>query len=290
MSDAVQSYIDEDGRKILYGYADEISAQPNEVIEEWREDKRRSEAIARGPVKNFVACYHEPVASLNDILDVNELGAIMKLIPYIKINSGGELRYEGKRMSVQEVAKALDISVRQSRRIVARLLEESVLNREKDGRAYVYNVNERYHSIGHVMKGANFTKVLQVKTRTDIRNISLHAAGVLYKMLPFFNYTHFYLTDNPNESDASKLRHISHREFADMVNVNRNTVNNALRELRRFGFVILSDAFGTQLYRINPDIMTRRVDNHTSDVEAIRKEFEAHRIKAEQDKLVDLPF
>lgn len=290
MSNAVKRYTDEDGRVIVYGYEEDVSAMDRSTLDEWLEEKQRKEAISRGPVKNYVNCYHEPVAALNDVLDVNELGAVMKLIPYIRMNTEGALYYGGKRMSVELIAKALDRSVKQSRRIINRLYEVGVLKREKDGRAYVFSVDERFHTIGHVVKGAQFTKVLQVKTRTDIRNISIQAAGVFYKMLPFFNYTHFYLTDNPNEPDASKLRYISHREFADTVNVGRNVVNEALRELRRHGFVMLSDAYGNQLYLINPDIMTRRRDNHTPDVEAIRNEFAALADNAAQNGIEELPY
>lgn len=270
LSNAVQSYIDEDGRKILYGYADEISAQPNEVIDEWREGKKRREYIANGPVLNYVNCYHEPVAALNDVLDVNELGAIMKLIPYIKMNTGGQLFYEGERMTVNLIAKALGISVNQTRRITDKLLEEGVISRERAGKPFVFSVDEQYHTIGHVVKGAQYTKVLQVKTRTDIRSITIRAAGVLYKMLPFFNYEHFYLCSNPNEFDEEMIYPLSHGEFADMVGVGRNVIDRGIRELTRHGFMLKVESYNGEIYVINPDIASRRKNMYDENSEKVR--------------------
>lgn len=290
MTNAINTYTDDNGRVIVYGYADEVSAVEHTVLDEWREEKKRKEFIASGPILNYVNCYHEPVAALNGILDVNELGAIMKLIPYIRMNSDGHLYRDGKRMTIELLAKAIDKSVNQSRRIVNRLFDVGVLTRDKVGRSFVYGVDDRYHSMGYVIKGEQYTKVLQVKTRTDIRDLSIEAAGVLYKMLPFFNYVHFYLTDNPNEPDASKLSYLSYRQFADMANVNKTTLSVALRELRRHGFVMLSDAYGNQMYRINPDIMTRRRDNYTPDVMAIREEFARHAENAAQNGIEELPY
>lgn len=270
MADSIQTYIDESGRTVVYGYADEISAVEHTTLEDWREGKRRREMVERGPILNYVNCYHEPVAALNDVLDVNELGAMMKLIPYIKMNADGALYYEGKRMTPALAAKALGVSANQARRLLARLYDEGVLLREKSGKFYVYSVDERYHTIGYVVKDAQFTKVLQVKTRTDIRNISIHAAGVLYKMLPFFNYEHFFLCTNPNEKDEDAIYPLSHREFADMVGIGRNVINRGMTELMRNGFILKATASNGEIYVVNPDIATRRKNMYDENSEKVR--------------------
>lgn len=281
MTNVINTYTDDNGRSIVYGYEDEVSMLTNEAIEEIQSAKRRKAAIERGPIKHFVNCYHEPIAALNDVLTVDELGAVMKLIPYIRMNTEGRLYHGAKRMSPQLAAIAIGKQLRQTRTILATLIEHDILFREKDGRSYVYGVNDCYHAMGTIRKGAQYTKVLQLKTRTDITKISTLAAGILYKMIPFFNYAHYYLTDNPNEPDATKLRHISHRDFADMVTVSRNSVNAGMLELRRHGFIMSSDSYGVQLYRINPDVMSRRKDMYDEQTEAIRMDFEQHRLHME---------
>ncbi|MHC8516206.1 hypothetical protein [Sporosarcina sp. ITBMC105] len=77
MTNAIQSYTDEDGRKIVYGYEDEVSIQTHVTLEEWAEERRRREYVKRLPVKNYVNSYHMSVASLNYVLDIAELGAII---------------------------------------------------------------------------------------------------------------------------------------------------------------------------------------------------------------------
>lgn len=274
MSNAIQQYYDPDtGRTIVYGDIDEVSIVPTDVLDEWRETKRRKEIIESGPVKHYVNCYHGPVAELNAFLNVNELGAIMKLIPYIRMNTGGQLYYEGKRMTVALMAKAIARSVRHTNTIVATLLKHGVLNREKVGRAFAFNVDERYHTMGYAIEGEQYTKVYQVKTRTDIRNITIQAAGVLYKMLPFFNYEHFVLCTNPNEADEDNIYPISHREFASIVGVDRKVVDNGIKELMRYGFLSKFIASNGELYIVNPDVATRRRSLVDESTERVRSMF-----------------
>ncbi|MGY3188793.1 hypothetical protein [Lysinibacillus sp. TE18511] len=295
MNTAIQRYIDEHGREVVYGYSDEVSIQTHEQLEEWREDKKRRE-LSVGPNRYYVNCYHEPIAELNDILSVEELGTMMKLIPYMRMHTDGHLYYGTDRMTAQLVAKAIGRKLRQTQTILASLVTHGILFREKVGRSFVYGVNDRYHSMGNVVKGAAFTKLYQTKTRTDITNLTIQSAGVLYKMLPFFNYAHYYLSENPNEIDASKIQHLSHRKFAEMVNVSRNTINEAMRELRRYGFIMSVESYGNQLYRINPDVMFRKKNEYDEYTESVREDFAQLRRNYEQNgelpgiDIDDLPY
>lgn len=250
----------------------------------------RRESIERGPTLNYVSCYHEPLKELNALLGVNELGAIMKLIPYIKMNTEGRLYYESKPMTAQLAAKAIGRATRQTSAILSSLLKADVVYREKHGRAYVYGVTERYHRMGSVMKGALFTKVLQVKTRTDIRNLSIEAAGVFYKMLPFFNYEHFVLCTNVDEEELSEIHPMSHRKFADMVNVDRGVINRGIKELMRYGFIGTFSAYNGVLYRVNPDVATRRRNLFDDRTEQVRQDFRMAERVALEIKDEELPF
>jgi predicted transcriptional regulator len=295
MSNAVQKYYDpETGKTILYGNAEEVSVVSHEDLEQWREAKRRKEAAERGPIRYYVNCYHDKVAELNDLLDVNELGALMKLLPYLRMNTGGHL-YSGKeRMTTKLASKSIGKSERQATTLINRLIEVGVMSKEREGRKVVYCVNEEYHSIGRYVRDTFYTKLYQVKTRTDIAKVSIQTAGILYKMLPFFNYEHYYLCVNPEETDEMKITHMSHRQFADMVNVNRNTVNEAMKELMVHGFIMSLQSFGGQLYRINPDVMFRKRIDYGERTEFVRNQFEQARRGVEQTyvsvDIDDLPF
>lgn len=232
--------------------------------------------------RHYVNCYHDPISELNEKLAVNELGAIMKLLPYLRMNSGGKLIHAGKPMGAAEIGNAIDKGARWTASLLRKLVDEDVLIPEQAGRKLVYRVNERYHTIGHTLKDSYYTKLYQVKTRTDIKNISIQAAGVLYKMLPFFHYTRYYLVTNPNEPDDSKLDHLTQNGLASFVNVERGVINRAIAELNRAGFVMESKSFGATIIRVNPDVMFRqRVGDEFT--EEVRYDFEQHRKAAEKN-------
>lgn len=286
LNNAINRYHDpETGRAILYGYEDEVSVMTNETLDEIRENKRKKAYVESGPTKHYVNCYHEPIAALNDVLDVNEIGAVMKLIPYIRMNTYGQLYYEGDLMTVELMAKAIDRSVRHTKTLAAKLFKEGVLIRDKVGRSYVYSIDDRYHSMGYVIEGAQYTKVLQVKTRTDIRNLTIQSAGVLYKMLPFFNYEHFVLCTNPNEANEGNIYPISHREFSAMVGVHRSVVDSGIKELMRYGFLSKFTSSNGELYIVNPDVATRRRNMNDETSEKVRGLFRLAERQGENNML-----
>jgi predicted transcriptional regulator len=293
MNNAINKYYDpETGKTIIYGDAEVISAVPYDELEQWRENKRRKEAAERGPIRYYVNCYHDKVAELNNLLDVNELGSLMKLLPYLRMNTGGQLFSGKERMTTKLAAKAIGKSERQTIRLINAMIEVGVMSKEREGRTVVYCVNEEYHSIGKYVRDTFYTKLYQVKTRTDIAKISIQTAGILYKMLPFFNYAHYYLSINPEETDEMKITHMSHRQFADLVNVDRDLVNKAMKELISHGFIMSLQSFGGQLYRINPDVMFRKRVDYDELTEFVRMQFEQSKRGVSQAlvNIEDLPF
>lgn len=292
MSATIQRYTDDDGRDIVYGYADEVSIQSHETLEEWREAKKRKE-LAVGPRRAYVNCYHDTNKALGDILAIHELGATMKLIPYIKFNSGGQLYYEGERMTATHIAKAIGKSKRPTDTIIQTLVSNGILFAKRDGRFVVYGINEEYHAIGNHVRPTYFTKVYQVKTRTDIANLTIQAAGLLYKMIPFFNYEWCCLCENPEESDIKKIRYLSHIQIAKLLGVDRKFIDRYTRELRKYGFMATNIAYEAELYVINPDIMYRKRDEYTPYAEALRALFimsEGASNQLAQVSVSDLPY
>lgn len=292
MTDAINRYQDDDGREIVYGYADEVSIQTNETLDEWRDAKRRKELRESGPTRYYVNCYHDTAKLLSETLKVTELGVLMKLIPYLKMNSGGQLVHNGSRMTSSAIAKAIGKGKRTTDELLADLVSHGVLFTERDGRFVVYGINEFYHSIGKHVRKTYYTKVYQVKTRTDIANLTIQAAGLLYKMIPYFNYEYCCLCDNPEETDKTKLRYMSHIQLAQLIGVDRKFIDRYMKELRKYGFVATFLLHESELYVINPDIMYRKRDEYTSYAEALRTLFVISESYTEQInvKLADLPY
>lgn len=286
-------YDDDTKRTLIIAPEDEYTVKRTETIEQQREYFERKRAI-ESDTRHYVNCYHDPVRELNETLAVNELGTVAKLLPYIKMNSGGKLFYEGKRMGIVEVRKAIGKGQRQATTLVTALVDRGVLFAEYEGKRLVYGVSEKFHTIGHTLANQYYTKVYQTKLRADLKEVSIQAAGVLYKALPFFHYTRYYLCHNPNANEGTEeIRHLTQRNFAELVNVDRKVVERAVKELSRNGFLMISEAYGASVIMVNPDVMFRqKVANEYT--EYIRYQFSQAKANVAQNgvevRLDELPF
>lgn len=294
MNNPIQTYYDpETGKTIVYGDVEEVSVMTRADLDAWRDAKARKEAMKLDQ-RHYVNCYHSPIVELNEILAVNELGTIAKLLPYIKMSSGGKLFYEGKRMGNVEIRKAIGKGQRQATTLVTALVDSGVMFAEYEGKRLVYGVSERYHTIGHTLVNQYYTKVYQTKLRTELQDVSIQAAGVLYKALPFFHFSRYYLCHNPNaNADKEEILHLTQRKFAELVNVDRKVVDRALKELSQHGFVMISKAYGATVIMVNPDVMFRQkmADEYT---DFVRNQFSEAKACVEQNgadvDIEDLPF
>lgn len=272
-----QSYYDDDiGRELTVVDEAEYSVMSRDQLAAIHESKRRAAAIsASGDGRNYVVAYHGPVRKLNDILSLNEIGAVMKLIPYMRFDRNGELRAGTKRMGIEEIARAIGKARRWTVTLVGGLVNAGVLITEKDGKRNVYNISAAYHTIGQAIKGTTFTRIYQTKTRTDIAKVSIQAAGFLYKMIPYIHYEYMYLCCNPNVRHSEEIRHLSQNRFAKEVGVDDITALRCMRELITAGFVMRSEAFGARIIRMNPDVMFRKRPRYEHDeyTEFVRGEF-----------------
>lgn len=251
-------YDDETGKTLAIAPTDEYLIKRTETIDTQREYFERMEAM-KNDQRHFVRCYHEPILELNALLAVNELGTIAKLLPYIRMSSGGKLFYEGKRMGIVEVRKAIGKGQRQASTLIKALVDHGVLIAEYEGKRLVYSVNERFHIIGHASVKSYYTKVYQTRLKSDLKNVSIQAAGVLYKALPFFHFSRYYLCSNPNANEGvEEICHLTQRKFAELVNVDRKVVERSIKELARNGFIMIMEAFGASVIMVNPDVMFRQ--------------------------------
>jgi hypothetical protein len=209
------------------------------------------------------------------MLALNELGAVMKLLPYMRMDKAGDLYYEGERMGIAEMAKAIGKAARWTTELAGSLVKHGVLHVSKQGRRLVYAIDPEYHTIGRALtRGESYTKVYQTKTRTDIRDVSVQAAGLLYCMIPYVNYEWLYLCANPNEKDKHAVQPITQAMFARALGVDEQTIRRGLRELSRHGFIMRSEAFGSVVIKMNPDVMYRKKYDDDEYTQSVRYEFE----------------
>lgn len=289
----------------IHVYYDEVLGQYREsypldgYVHESVEDRERKRKYAEKAdaanrdTRHYVASYHEPIQRLSAILALNELGAVMKLLAYMRIDKGGDLYYEGKRMGHAEMAKAVGKASRWTAALISTLTKCGIITSANEGRRKVYAINPEYHSIGRSLNGGRYTKVYQVKTRSDVRNLTVQAAGLLYCMIPYVHYEMMYLCTNPNERDIYNLDHITQASFARIIGVDEQTARRGLRELAKNGFIMRSDAHGAIVIKMNPDVMFRKSNTKDEYTESLRYEFAQNERAAEaafDGDDSDLPF
>lgn len=266
-----QRYYDEDiGVTLLVIPEDDYTVRRKSTNPK-RNDRPKSYYLTRGNTA-YINCYHDPISSLNDILKIHELGALLKLLPYMKRNHNGGLVLEGRSMGIDEISAVIKKTKRPTIRIVDALLKANVLSANKEGKRNVYRVNPLYHSFGNDIASGMYTKLYQTKTRISIESVSLQAAGLLYKTLPYFHYSRYYLCANPNERKGGLIQHLTQNELARLINEEISVVSTHMRELIRAGFIMRSEAFGNVVMRVNPEVMYRK-KVYDTEAERIIDEF-----------------
>ena len=252
-------YFDElEGRTLTIVDEEEYDVVDREQREAVRSYYRREEAIKTGGNLRYVNSYHEPIKDVSRRVPLHVLGALLKLLPYMSYDHCGVLIRGGKRKGIDEVAAAVGKKPRASKEIVRQIRESGVLETEKEGRRDVYAISDVYHSIGYTRQAERYTKFYQAAARERLGNVSIHAAGLLYKMLPYFSYEYYYLCENPDERSIDLVKALTIRKLAQLVGESHERVIAYLRELSRYGFVMVSGTYDTFTIKVNPDVVYRK--------------------------------
>ena len=226
--------------------------------------------------KHWVASYHDPIRAISEELTLTETGAIIKLIPYMRFRTNGKLIKDGSPLKQADIQRIFKRGKTATREILYTLESKGVISVLKEGRSNVFYISARFHEKGNVDDSARFTKLYQVRTREITDGLDLHEAGILYKILPYFHFSEYYLVDNPNEIDTEKLRYIGRDELAERVGMREHDLTRAVRKLRNKGALMSTESGRTIRYLVHPDVMFRQ-STETEWTEAVRKIFEAHR-------------
>jgi predicted transcriptional regulator len=224
--------------------------------------------------KHYVNCYHGPIKDVTQTLKLNELGALIKLLPYLRFKGAGLLETKGKPMTAKDIAKAIGKSERMAKGIIANLIEEGILVKEGERKGVKYFVAEHFHTIGYTLEGQAFTKLYQRETRLRADKLSIQEAGLLYKIIPYFHYQTYFLCANPDANQKTEeLVHLNQAQLADKINESRETVKRGINSLMTQGFVMKISSFNTSRILVNPDVMFR-AEYETAHTDVVRKQFD----------------
>lgn len=176
-------------------------------------------------------------------------------------------------MTINDIASTIGKSLAQTKRLLANVIDSGVMYKEREGKTMVYDISAEYHTIGKNHEG-HFTKLYQQFTTTlkEEYDLTIQLAGMLYAILPYFHYETYLLCTNPNESDTTTLDPMSESELADLLGIDRSTVNRLMNQLAKRGIVAKIGAYNVAIYRVNPDLMYR-MEKETDFTEKVRADF-----------------
>lgn len=237
-------------------------------------EKERYQAGTSG--KHWVASYHDPIGEISQELSLTQTGAIIKLLPYMRFKSEGKLIKDGKPLKQADIQRILKRGKRATITILNKLEEKGVITVMKEGRSNVYYISARFHEKGNVRDSERFTKLYQKKTQEITDKLPLHEAGILYKIMPYFHFSEYYLVRNPNEQDTDKLEYLSREELAELIGMDKNALTGSVAKLKNLGALMATDSGRKVRYIVHPDVMFRQ-SIETEWTDAVRRLFEHHR-------------
>ncbi|MEK4014166.1 hypothetical protein [Peribacillus sp. FSL M8-0224] len=233
----------------------------------------KKRAIEEGKGPNFIACFPQELRKINRELTLIEAGAAMRLLGFLRWKENGRLINEGKSLTIKDLSKIFKKGLTATKDILNRLESFELVSRSREGRANAFFINPRFFQFGGKINSKDFTKLFVVESRNLVNDLSIQEAGLLWKIIPHFNYENYYLCVNPTEKDA---KHMSRETLAAHIKHDPKTVGKLMSGLNRRGAVLITQTLGSKRYLINPDLMYRKSyeDETTRNVRGL---FEQHR-------------
>jgi len=230
--------------------------------------------------RRYFISYNEAVESLIQDLTLIEAGALVKLLLCLKLNNGGLLTKGDKPLNKTDIARILGRSRPATNAIVERLFEFGVLESIEDSGKTYYRINSRYHTMGEALAKTVFTKVYITKARDIIDSLKLNEIGMLYKIIPYFHFTEYYLCVNA-DSDRESIEYMGRESLASAIGHDVATVSKLMAKLQSAGALLVTGSKNESRYLINPDLMFRQGEGDSTDwTWAVRKMFADHEKKA----------
>lgn len=226
---------------------------------------------------SYVMSSNDEVASILSELSLNEAGALIKLLLILRVNKGGKLMdIDGRPYNKTFLSNVLGRSKKGGANIIDRLMEIGVVAKIDD----YYTINERYHIMGHNTFSGEFTKLYTVQTRAKIAKLRLNEIGLLYKIMPFFHFSEYYLCVDSN-SKREDIDYMGRETLASAIGHAPDTVGRLMRKLQSAGIILVTGTKNEVRYLVHPDILFRQAEGtETEWTIAVRKLFDDHAKKA----------
>jgi predicted transcriptional regulator len=251
------------------------------------EEMERAKQFASLPKKkrfhhgrNYVVSYNEAVAGIIRDLSLIEAGAMIKIMLQLRVNGDGKLLKGSltspEPMKKADIARVLGRGKSATNALIDRLVALALLEDRPDG----FYINKRFHSMGGRIADEVFTKVYTVRAKEIIDDLKLNEIGMLYKIIPFFHYSEYYLCVNPNV-DKAFIEYIGRETLAESIGHDVATVSKVMSRLQSVGAILVTGTRKESRYLVHPDLMFRQAEGYESDwTNAVRKLFDDHAKKS----------
>lgn len=238
-----------------------------------RKDKAYHEKMKNRIKKEFIWCDNTSVREVSPFMSLIEAGAMFSIMVHLDFNTDGFIVYKGRFATMSDLEKLLGKGKRQVANIVKKLEELSLVYRVKQGRSTLIQVNESVHWIGKKVREEIATKVYSKVSKSLIEELDLNELGLLYKIIPYFHCEHMILCKNPGEANPKGLGELSLSELADLVQVDRKTMQRIIPKLVKKKALAKAVTGNRTHYIVNPNLFFR-MDGHTETSETARLLFD----------------
>ncbi|MCG7346374.1 hypothetical protein MHZ92_19910 [Sporosarcina sp. ACRSL] len=226
--------------------------------------------------RNYFVSYNDAVAEIIKDLSLIEAGALIKLLLTLKMNGDGRIMSAGKSLNKADIARLLGRSRSATNEIIDRLILIGVLISDDTG----FRIDEKFHVMGKMAATEVFTKMYTVRTREIIADLKLSEIGLLYKIIPFFHYSEYYLCVNSN-ADPKNIEYMLREGLAEAIGHAPATVTRLVSRLQSAGAILVTGTRNEARYLVHPDLMFRQAEGtETKWTWAVRKMFDDHAKKA----------
>lgn len=230
--------------------------------------------------RNYVISYNEALLNIVRDLTLKDAGAMVKIVLQLRIKGDGKLLKGSlvapEPMKRADLAKVLGRSKSNANAAIDRLIALELLEEQA---GYFY-VNKRFHTMGTRLSSEVFTKMYTVRAKEITEELRLNEIGMLYKIIPFFHYSEYYLCVNPNV-DKRHIDYIGRETLAEAIGHDVATVTKIMSRLQSVGAILMTGTRREVRYLVHPDLLFRQAEGYESDwTVAVRKLFADHAKKA----------
>ncbi|MGM1433609.1 hypothetical protein ACS2CQ_11810 [Bacillus cereus group sp. BceL295] len=198
--------------------------------------------------------------SLNDV----QKGALLLMSTFIKRNSEGKLiDTRGGELTVNQLAKLIEKSPRQAKRIVTECESIGALTTRKEGKEIVITFTDMLYKCG-TLEGEkkNHVKVFQQRIREVSKELSLKELGLLADLLAHFHWKGHVLCANPTAYELDKIQAWRRQDIIERLGYNKKFVTTSMRKFKN-NRILLEVSGRVDLIVMSPYIACKQAEKVT---------------------------